>query len=78
MESTKRLEKLNAGDSFDFRINDNPVCPHCGFVCDIHDLEWWELFEEGDHSVDCPECDLEFLVVSEAKWSFSTDQQDED
>ena len=78
MSKITKLQALKNGDYFDFMINSNPVCPHCGAICDIHELEWWELFEEDDHTVDCPHCDIEFLVVSKATWRFSTDQQEDD
>ncbi len=47
----------------DFECVDNPVCPHCGSIYNIHDHEAWELYNEGDYDIECGGCDLEFNVV---------------
>lgn len=57
---------------------DNPKCPHCGCVCDISKTEWWQLYEEGEHEVSCPECDGEFSVTTRVSYSFNTEHQEDD
>jgi uncharacterized Zn-finger protein len=69
------LEALTLCNSWDFRANKNPKCPHCGTDCAINDLEWWQLYEEGEHEVECPVCELEFTVSTAVQHSFSTDEQ---
>lgn len=73
----KALKSEPAG-SLEFWENDNPKCPHCGYVCDISDNEWWRMYEEGEHEAECPSCDKEFLVETRVSFSFSTDQQDDE
>lgn len=76
---TEPLEALKAGHSLDFSVNDRPRCPHCGEYHEIDRNEWYELYDDNDsHEVDCPSCNLPFRVVSHARYSFSTDEQDED
>lgn len=74
---SKPLEALNSGDSFDFALNLNPKCPHCGNDCCISKLEWWNLYSgDGDeHKKECPQCDREFTVKTVVSYRFSTDEQ---
>lgn len=55
---------------------DSPKCPHCGHVCKISDNEWWRLYEEGEHEVECPDCGGAFTVQTRVSYSFSTEHQE--
>ncbi len=59
----------------EYWLNDNPRCPHCGEDCDISKNDWWRLYEEGEHDVDCPHCDDSFTVSTRVSYTFSTDKQ---
>lgn len=61
------------GVELDFRYEDEPRCPHCGESIDISKRDLNELYEEGEHIIDCPLCELEFSVATTVKHSFSTD-----
>lgn len=50
----------------------DPRCPHCDCNIVIHDNDLWELYEEDDHDVTCPECGKDLVVSSFAVWTFST------
>lgn len=69
-------EAQKSGHSFDFWRNDDPKCPHCGLSVHIDGNDRYELYEEGGHDVTCPFCDMKFEVVTEVRFSFSTDEQD--
>lgn len=71
----KALQALNSGHSFDFRWEKHPRCPHCGATCDIDRNDWYHLYEEGEHEVECPLCDLPFAVSTHVEFTFSTDEQ---
>jgi transcription elongation factor Elf1 len=74
----ERLKALReAESSFDFWGLDEPKCPHCGHECSVSDNEWLELYEEGEHEVECPACELEFTVSVRVSYSFSTDTQED-
>ncbi len=73
-----RLAALNGDNTMSFWMNPKPKCPHCGADYDIERHEAWGLYEEGDHTIECPDCDLKYKVVSVVSFSFSTDEQDED
>jgi uncharacterized C2H2 Zn-finger protein len=72
-----RLTALKAGDTLEFWRNDDPKCPHCGTVVSVSDHELWALYEEGEHEVECPNCDMTFAVSTSIAYSFSTDEQDD-
>lgn len=75
---TERLEALEKGHSYDFSMNKDPKCPHCGSDFNIEKREAWFLYDEnGPHEVECASCNMEFQVSSWADWKFSTDEQDD-
>ncbi|NMZ77406.1 hypothetical protein HBO32_30375 [Pseudomonas nitroreducens] len=69
---------LKSGGRHDFSYTKEPICPHCGNEFDVMQNEAWELYEEGEHEVQCNTCDENFSVNTHVKFSFSTDEQDED
>ena len=70
------FEALRDGDSWQFADCGDPRCPHCGDLCGITTYEWYFLYEEGDHDVECPHCKGAFVVNSKARFTFSTDDQE--
>jgi len=74
----ERLKALKERSSLDFWQERDPRCPHCGNSVGIAEHELWELYSEGDHHIECPYCELDFTVQTEAKFSFTTEDQDED
>lgn len=68
---------LSTDNTIDYFGNDSPVCPHCDHEADIAENEWWFLYDEATHYVDCPDCGKEYQVGSRAKWTFSTDEQED-
>lgn len=76
---TEKLSALKNGDFLAFVANKDPKCPHCGDDFDITDNEARFLYDDnGPHRVECRRCDNEFQVNSIARWTFSTDEQDDD
>lgn len=74
----EKLYALNKGHSLEFVSNKMPKCPHCGDDFDIDTNEAWFLYDDNDtHVVECRRCENEFTVSSTARWSFSTDEQDD-
>lgn len=57
----------------DYFCNKDPKCPHCGTEVNVGDNELWKLYEEGEHDISCPNCDLDFTVTTSVTYSFSTD-----
>jgi len=71
----KPYEALKNDDSelgLEFVHNKFPKCPHCGY--DFNDLtDYYEIYEEGEHELECPNCDLAFDVSTHVEVTFSTD-----
>lgn len=72
---TEKMAAFTDGDEWDYRFEKSPRCPHCGTAHDVSDRDWTHLYEEGEHEVECPTCDLGFTVYSNVSFSFSTDEQ---
>ena len=62
-------------DILEFFANKTPKCPHCGDDYDISKCDAWQLYEEGEHSVSCQSCDMDFDVSTRASYPFTTDHQ---
>lgn len=76
---TEKFAALKAGRSLEFSANSSPKCPHCGDDFDITNNEAWFLYDDNEtHTVECRRCENEFQVNSHARWSFSTDEQEDD
>ena len=69
---------LTHENSHEYWQNDNPVCPWCDRVYDIHDEEAWELYAERDseQTITCPSCNKEYKVNIEVHHLFTTDDQE--
>ena len=81
MKDFKALNEARVkGRSFDFSNEDEPKCPHCGEVYDIAEHEHYELYDtdEGSHEAECTFCEKVFSVIVGCKFSYSTDEADED
>lgn len=75
----EHCEALNENDQLDFLRENNPRCPHCGATYDVQAHEAWELYDtdEGDHDVECGQCEKAFRVAVNCSFTFSTDEQPE-
>jgi len=68
---------LEENNSLTYTKNKYPICPFCDELIDIERSELYHLYEEETHYIDCPSCNKEIRVKSEAKWTFSTDEQED-
>lgn len=46
-------------------------CPSCGRQIDPSD-DWYDLYEEGEHDIDCPECEHSFTVSTHVSHTFTS------
>lgn len=46
-------------------------CPACNYHIDPND-DYFELFEEGENEVSCPECEYDFTVSTHVSHSFTS------
>ena len=47
-------------------------CPHCGEVLSISDNEWWDMYSEDTHGVECPDCGGQFTIAAHATFTFTS------
>jgi len=68
---------LTTDNSMDYWGNEQPKCPHCDDEIDLgrYDLNW--LYEEGEHTIDCPCCEKALTVSTRVSFSFNTDKQEQ-
>jgi len=69
------LKREPAG-SLEFWGNKQPKCPHCGHEVGISKNDLWRLYEEGEHELECPDCEGAFIVWTRVSYSFDTDSQE--
>jgi len=67
--------KESDADRLDFWGNREPKCPHRGKDINIGANDMHDIYEEGEHEATCPWCDLDFIVSTEIRHFFSTDEQ---
>lgn len=50
------------------------ICPYCGEAIETcYGYEDFpELYEEGEHNIDCPECEKTFILESSCSWYYET------
>jgi uncharacterized Zn-finger protein len=80
MSNQERLAALGADHFMEFIGNKNPKCPHCGSIYDIAEEGAWHLYDssESEHEIECPACDLPFIVAVAVSYTFSTEDQEEE
>jgi len=59
-------------DYLKYNHNEIPKCPKCDYDIIINDHDLYDLYNEDDHYIFCPECGASICVNSSAKWTFST------
>lgn len=47
-------------------------CPKCMTEFDPGEAEMWEVYEAGEHEIYCPECDQQFIIETNVKYSFES------
>ena len=46
-------------------------CPHCG-ASFHYSTDDYDLYDEGEHNVSCPECDQDFTITTSVTYSFTS------
>lgn len=66
---------LNNRNGMEYWGCSEPKCPHCDREIEISRYEWWGVYDEGEHEVECPFCEKGFQVCTRLSRTFSTDEQ---
>lgn len=81
-QELKRIqEKIAAGEE---KVNtystDYVICPYCGYAhetCYGYE-DFSELYEEGDHEIECGGCNRTFVMETTISYSWNTRRTDND
>lgn len=73
LEDVRQSIKEGEPDTFS---SDYIICPYCGFAFEP-DFEDDYLFEDGDHTYECEECDKEFTVTTMVSYSWETERMED-
>ena len=65
---------LTCENMMDYWGNSQVKCPFCDREFEPGHQDLNELYEEGEHTFDCPECEKEVTVHTAISHSFSTDK----
>ncbi|MBR1738310.1 MAG: hypothetical protein IJ736_15110 [Firmicutes bacterium] len=62
------------GETFDTWSDEFVICPHCGYA---DPTEWGfedfpEIYEDGEHEVECPECEKKFVLETHISYFYKT------
>lgn len=47
-------------------------CPSCTGQFDPSDTETYILFHDGEHTIQCPDCNYEFDVITSVSYTFES------
>lgn len=47
-------------------------CPKCRHTWNINDVDGYDHYAEGEHKVECLECEHEFGIVTEVSYTFTS------
>ena len=80
-----KLENLEAiqmaikdGDEdVDTYSSDYVICPYCGHAMepDLGYADWPEIYEDGSHDTECPECGKTFTLSTSVSYSWETERK---
>lgn len=81
-EMQKIVQAIKDGEEYEYvntGSSDYVICPYCGYAipADLGYEDFPELYEEGGHEIDCPECKKGFVLESSCSWYYETRKKEE-
>lgn len=72
-------DAVNTGEDPDTWSSDYAICPYCGNpVEQLSYDETPEMYDEGDHEVECYQCGRHFRLTTSVSYSWETEKIKED
>ena len=72
----QNIKDAEPDEEVDTWSDDYVICPYCGYAMETNvnyeDLS--EIYEEGDHDVECPECEKCFRLTTSVSYSWETEK----
>ena len=71
-------EQAEDGEEFDTWSSDFVICPYCGYAIptDFGYEDFPEIYEDGDHDLECPECEKTFVLETSVSYSWETTRKE--
>ena len=69
----QNIKDAEPDETVDTWSDDYMICPYCGCAMEMLSYdETPEMYEEGDHDVECPECERYFRLETSVSYSWET------
>ncbi len=70
------INEAEPDEKVDTFSTDYVVCPYCGngMETDLGYEDFPEIYEEGDHEIECPECENTFILNTSVSYSWETEK----
>lgn len=67
-------EEAEEDEEFDTSSTEFVICPHCGYAIptDLGYEDFPEIYEEGEHELDCPECEKKLILETQISYFYET------
>lgn len=78
-ETTKAIQDAEEDETIDTGSSDYVFCPYCGeaMETDYGYEDFPEIYEEGEHTITCPECNKDFILETSCSWYYETKKREE-
>lgn len=79
-DSQRSVREPEDGEDIDTFSSDYVICPYCGCAIptDLPYSDFPEIFIDGDHEIDCPECEKTYILETGVSYSYETRRKKED
>lgn len=70
------IKNAEPDEPVDTWSSDYVICPYCGYAMDT-DLSYQdfrEIYEEGSHKIQCPDCERHFVLETSVSYSWETEK----
>ena len=73
-ETQAAIREVESDEDVDTWSDDYVICPYCGeaLETDAGYPDFLEIYEDGDHELECPECGETFILNTMVSYSWET------
>lgn len=77
-ETQTAIREAEPGENVDTWSDDYVICPYCGeaLETDVGYPDFPEIYEDGDHELECTECGKIFILNTMVSYSWETAKKD--
>lgn len=77
-ETQANIREAEPDEDVDTWSEDYVICPYCGEALEtnVGYPDFPEIYEDGDHELECPECGKTFILNTIVSYSWETSKKD--